>query len=349
MWFKIKNFLLKHERRLSSAALILGFLVDSLTLRRADLYAENLALVAYVAIIALAIILVNVSEERSWGQKFLARFHSIFLIAMQFAIGGIFSALLVFYSRSATFAASWPFLFLLLLQLIGNEFLREKYARLQMQVSLLYFAIFSYLIFLVPVAVKRIGSSQFILSGFLSLLIVYLFVKFLRILIPIRFQETKRALIWSVGGVFFLINVLYFTNTIPPVPLVLKESGIYHSVSRQPDGSYLLSGGKPNWRDFFKSYLPIYLKSGEPLYAFSAIFAPTKFSLAIFHSWEYLDSATGKWVKFDRVALPISGGREGGYRTYSVKSDLMPGLWRVNIETASGQIVGQLKFEVLAK
>lgn len=349
MWSKIKTFFTRHERRVSSGALVLGFIVDSLTLRRVDLYAENLALIAYVAIIALAIILLNVSEEKNWGKRFLFRFHPIFLIGMQFAIGGIFSAFLVFYSRSATFGSSWPFLLLLFAQLIGNEILREKYARLQMQVSLLYFVLFSYLIFLVPVLLKRIGSPQFVLSGFLSLFLIFLFVRFLKILTPIRLLETKRKLIWAVGGVFFVINVLYFTNSIPPIPLVLKESGVYHSVTRQTDGAYVLSGEKRKLGDFFRSYQPFYVKNNAPVYAFSAIFAPTEFSLRIFHNWEYFDFGRKKWMSFGRIALPINGGREGGYRTYSVKNGLTPGLWRINLETKSGQIIGRLKFEIFSQ
>lgn len=348
MWHRTKTFFTKYERRLSSGALVLGFIIDSLTLRRVDLYAENLALIAYIAIIALAIILLNLTEERSWAKKLLLRFHPAFLIIMQFAIGGIFSAFLVFYSRSATFEASWPFLLLIVAQLIGNEILREKYARLQMQISLLYFVIFSYSIFLVPVLTKQVGSSQFVLSGFFSLLLIYLFVRFLKILIPIRLAEAGRSLIWTIGGVFCLINFLYFTNIIPPIPLVLKESGVYYSIVKQPDGSYEFNGEKKRLEDFFKPYQPVRLSASGRLYAFSAIFAPIDFSLQVFHVWEYFDSTKKQWVSFERIVLPISGGREGGYRTYSVKDGLISGLWRVNIETERGQIIGRIKFEVLS-
>jgi len=46
------------------------------------------------------------------------------------------------------------------------------------------------------------------------------------------------------------------------------------------------------------------------------------------------------------VKFPIVGGREGGYRAYSVKSQPASGRWRVDIETAEGQLIGRVPFSV---
>ncbi|MFA6898297.1 MAG: DUF2914 domain-containing protein [Candidatus Paceibacterota bacterium] len=331
--------------------MVAGFVIDNLTLKRIDRYAENLAFLAYLMVITISILLLNIAEEKNWGKKLLSGLHPFFLIAMQFAIGGLWSGFLVFYSRSADFVQSWPFLLLLVAQLFGNELLKAKYARLQLQVGMFYFVLFSYLIFLVPILVKRINTGTFILSGFVSLVAVYLFIKLLHLLIPIRLEENRRKLIWTIGGIFFTINVLYFTNTIPPIPLTVKDSGVYHSVSKNQDGSYSLGfETKTSWglSDWFRPYQPIHLSPADSAYAFSAIFAPTDFSLKIFHIWQYYDETDGVWVSADKVPLSISGGREGGYRTYSVKSGLAPGLWRVNVETESGQILRRIKFKVIA-
>ena len=41
------------------------------------------------------------------------------------------------------------------------------------------------------------------------------------------------------------------------------------------------------------------------------------------------------------------GGRDGGYRGYSVKRDPTAGHWRVNVVTEFGQVIGRVSFEVV--
>jgi hypothetical protein len=48
------------------------------------------------------------------------------------------------------------------------------------------------------------------------------------------------------------------------------------------------------------------------------------------------------------VRFSIMGGREGGYRGYSVKSTPRAGRWRVNIETPDGLLIGRVPFVVAA-
>ena len=42
------------------------------------------------------------------------------------------------------------------------------------------------------------------------------------------------------------------------------------------------------------------------------------------------------------------GGRDGGYRGYSVKGNPQAGDWRVDIETIDGRLVGRIRFTVIA-
>ena len=44
--------------------------------------------------------------------------------------------------------------------------------------------------------------------------------------------------------------------------------------------------------------------------------------------------------------MSIFGGRDGGYHTYSIKGNIIPGLWRVDIETERGQIIGREEFKI---
>ena len=48
------------------------------------------------------------------------------------------------------------------------------------------------------------------------------------------------------------------------------------------------------------------------------------------------------------LAVPVQGGRPGGFRTCSRKTDFTPdaGRWTVDVVTASGQLIGRLRFRV---
>ena len=47
-----------------------------------------------------------------------------------------------------------------------------------------------------------------------------------------------------------------------------------------------------------------------------------------------------------REVRAIAGGREGGYRGYTIKQRVMPGDWRVDVETPEGRIIGRVSFRV---
>ncbi|MFA6520409.1 MAG: DUF2914 domain-containing protein [Candidatus Paceibacterota bacterium] len=53
-------------------------------------------------------------------------------------------------------------------------------------------------------------------------------------------------------------------------------------------------------------------------------------------------------AKNQSVGLAVRGGRDGGFRTYSVRHNIRAGKWRVQVKTESGQEIGQIRFEVMA-
>ena len=84
------------------------------------------------------------------------------------------------------------------------------------------------------------------------------------------------------------------------------------------------------------------------MYVYTAIFAPSGISTNIVHEWQRHDETSGKWVTEHRLTFHITGGREGGYRGYSLKKDVTPGEWRVNVTTDYGQLIGRAPFRVEA-
>jgi len=91
----------------------------------------------------------------------------------------------------------------------------------------------------------------------------------------------------------------------------------------------------------------MHIKKGEPVYVYSAVFAPTDLNTKIFHSWEYYDKVLDRWVKTDKIGFAIFGGRDGGYRGYSLKTSLVEGRWRVRVATERDQTLGRIEFDVL--
>ena len=61
-----KNFYGKYERPLSSLSLVLGFVFDALTLRRADTFWENFWIIGHLVIITIFIILIHLIHTSSW-------------------------------------------------------------------------------------------------------------------------------------------------------------------------------------------------------------------------------------------------------------------------------------------
>ena len=76
------------------------------------------------------------------------------------------------------------------------------------------------------------------------------------------------------------------------------------------------------------------------------MFAPVDLRTTIYHRWQYRPRGAGHFSTTDRIGFAISGGREGGYRGYTIKQRVLPGDWRMDAETAEGRIIGRVSFRV---
>jgi len=345
---RMKGWYEANERRVSTLSLSFGFIFDSLTLQRIDALRENLWIVINLLMVATCIVLLNRQENDGIEEPGEARRHFWVLTLMQFGFGALLGTFFIFYFRSGTILSAWPFLLVLIVAIVSNEILQKRYVRMVSQVSFLYLSIFSFAIFLVPVVTKSIGPVIFIISGIVSLLLIGLFMLVLRWFAGVKFLRSKLHLTYSVAGIFLGMNILYFANIIPPVPLSLKDAGVYHSINRMTNGSYALQQEVRGWRDWTRVYELHHHTPGSPVYVYSAIFSPAKLNLNAVHVWQYKDENSGNWTTASRIPLSISGGRDRGFRTYSMKSNITPGLWRVNVVTERGQVVGRVNIRVIS-
>ena len=343
---RVSQIYIRFEKYISAVGLIYGFIFTSLTLTRVDTFWENLWIVVHLLVAASGIIALTYYENRP-GRTEGTSLRFWLILVIQFAFGGLFSTFFVFYLRSSSLSTNWLFLLLLLILLVGNEVWKKHYARLAFQVSVLFVAVFLFLIFLLPVLVHRIGADLFIYAGLISLVIIAIFVRLLRRIAHERFKNDHRTLSTSILVTLCLMNVFYFTGIIPPIPLSLKDSGVFHSISRQADGNYIVESESRSWLDYFFR-TPVFTKRiGDTAFAFSAVFSPVNFATRIIHEWQYFDEETNDWISRGQITLPIVGGRDGGFRTYSAKQTLEPGMWRVRVLTPQGQLIGNIKFRVV--
>ncbi|MES2213715.1 MAG: DUF2914 domain-containing protein [Patescibacteria group bacterium] len=337
----------RFERPISSLSLIAGFLFDALTLKRVDTLWENSWVLAHIVIVGVFIILIHAHEGKAGDEQNPDTRHFWYVNILQFFFGGILSTYIVFYFRSADLFVTWPFILLLAIAFIANESLKRHYVRMSFQISLFFLSIYSFAIFLVPVLFHRIGVWMFILSGIISLITILLFLLILYRVTKQKYLKSRKVVALTILSICVVINILYFTNLIPPIPLSLKDGGMYHVIIKNPDGDYSVYNEDLGWRKYFQLF-PRYTEViGEPVYAYTAIFSPSRLNLTIVHKWQKFDEVSRRWATESSVELPVIGGRDGGFRTYSVQYDLPPGTWRVNVETEQGQLIGRIRFTIV--
>ena len=344
---RVRNWYARFERPISSFSLVSGFVFDALTLKRVDLFLENFWVIIHLLIVAVCIILIDRHESGEIDSKDPAKIHFWLINVLQFFFGGLLSTYLVFYFRSGSLAVSWPFFLFLAAAFVANESFKKHYSRLSFQISLFFFSLFSFAIFIVPVVLHRIGPDVFLLSGAASLVSLLIFLLILRFFAKEKFSKSRKVLRFSIAGIFLAVNAFYFLNLIPPIPLSLKDAGIYHSITKNADGNYTVEYENKSWLSFFNFYDNFHEMPGDTAYAYSAIFSPALLNTTITHEWQTYNESSKKWITATVIEIPLTGGREGGYRTYSFKNDLAPGKWRVNVETKRGEVLGRLRFNVI--
>lgn len=345
---RLEGLIHAYERYIAPFTFIGGFVIDAVTLKRIDLYFDNLIIIAYLFLAGFMIVILNVYESGRLRSRFWDHGIVFAPVIMQFAFGGLLSAFVIFYTKSASWGKSLIFLCVLTVLLVGNERFRSRYQRFVFHFSIFFVAVFSYAIFAVPLLLHAIGVAMFLLSGFVSICLIVLFVLILFCVAPVHVLKNMRALSVSTGSIFIAFNLLYFTNSIPPVPLSLKIGEVYHSVERFGTGEYRVAYEKAPWYVFFNETSPEYhWRLGEPVYFFSSVFAPGKLTVAILHRWSYYDDIKRQWIQHESIGFGITGGRDGGFRGYSVKTAIKPGLWRVEVLTETGQVLGRESFRVV--
>ncbi len=336
----------RYERQLSAAGMVTGFVTDNFMFRRIDLPNTQYVFISYLALAAVSILVLHSINAHSDPEAPRPRWQSWLPFASQFALGGLWSGFLIFYTRSAVLLASWPFLLVLAAILIGNELFKHYHSRLVFTAVLLFFALFSYAIVTVPLLTRTIGVFTFLLSGFAAVAVFAVFLFVLSLFGRSSFAASKWQIVFGSALVYGLINLFWFTNILPPLPIALARSGVYNMVKHVGD-DYIGTAEAQPWYTNPAAPAVVHVAKGDPVYVYSAVFAPVRFTTKIVHNWQHYSPKRRRWLSASVVAYPINGGRDGGYRGYTIKRRPEDGDWRVDISTGDGHLLGRVRFRVV--
>ncbi len=132
------------------------------------------------------------------------------------------------------------------------------------------------------------------------------------------------ALVWVVGRF-----------VVPPAPLFLARAVLARDVVQMRPVDAVESAVIP----------AATVTEWNAMTAYTAVYAPAGIRQPIRHVW-WRDQ---EQVAYVDLPTPVRGGRLQGFRTYSTYTDLKPpvaGRYRVDVVTASGQLIGRLRFTV---
>lgn len=331
-----------------------GVTYDSLTLTRIDRLQDNLLLLTYLLLLGFLIILTGrlgiepIPDQTqlktlSPVPRWILQSRPYYPMAIQFLLGGLFSAYAIFYSRSATLTSTAVFFGVLVLLLVANEFLRDRLSNLRLLVSLYALVCFGFFTFFLPVMTGYMNVLVFLAGAGLSAAVTFRVVQLIYHNNPDRSGREALGVTIPAFALIALLVGFYFLNWIPPVPLSMKFGGIYHEVKKSDDRFEL--SFERQWYQVWKRSDTTF-PAHEPIYCFTAVFAPVALKTTVYHHWYFRMHSNKPFTHADRIPLKISGGREAGYRAYTFKQQLDAGDWRVDVEAEDGRIIGRVSVTV---
>ena len=173
-----------------------GVTYDTVTLTRIDRLLDNLILLLYLMVLGILIVLKGRTDlQKIHGEPVttgkaahvLDRAEPYYPMGIQFLLGGLFSAYTIFYSQSASLTTTAVFFGVLVLLLVGNEFLHDRLSSLKLLISLYALVAFCFFTFFLPVLTGIMNWIMVVLGAVLSLALA------LRVLELVYQGQTSRA------------------------------------------------------------------------------------------------------------------------------------------------------------
>ncbi|MDT0688028.1 DUF2914 domain-containing protein [Autumnicola psychrophila] len=324
-----------------------GFIFDTLTLGRIDRVYDTVVLCSHMTLLSLTLYLFNLSDDGKWKNTFIDRYSEYFPLTIQFFFGALSSAFVIYFFRSVSLSKTMVFFILLVLLLFANEFLKKKISNKYLQFSVYFFISFTFFTFMIPTLIKEMNTFIFIISGLLSLACTLTLILFIYTSSPsTRAEVSLKELISGILAIYLVINVFYYFNLIPPVPLAMETGLVAHDV-RKENNEYIVTYERDEWYIFWRTHNNnFHRQTGESVYVFTSVFAPTAIKKSVFHRWQWYNPKTGRWEITEDIGFEVTGGRDNGYRGFTYKNNLKEGKWEVRIITQEELLLGVVDFVI---
>lgn len=336
----------KYERWVPIIFFLLGFLFDALIISRPDELHVIIQQAVYILICAILIrveLLEKIREVRiPWGLTKVWKYREALL---HFLMGTLLNCYTIFYFKSASAVTSFAFIGLLISLLVINEFKHFGESQTKVHVALWSLCLVSYCTSLLPILLGFIGTLAFLISAIVAILVFWGFYRVLLKDFGEHPGKLRSFVVLPYAGIHTVFALLYFAHAIPPVPLSVEYMGIFHGVKKE-SGEYQLSYTRPRWKFWQHGDQTFFARPGDAVFCFAQIFSPSGFNDKLQVRWLFKDERRG-WIAQDAIPLPISGGREEGYRAFTKKENYQPGVWRIQVETLEGHEVGRIGFTIV--
>lgn len=307
-------FLHRHEHAVPPLLFFGGVSWDALTLQHIGALVDNLILGIYLLLLGGFVVLAIRTRSGRPLPEPLQKLGTWAPSAIQFLAGGLFSAYVIYTTRSASFSDASLFLLVLVVVLVGNEIIWNRQWSPHVLIGVYFLAVCCYFIFLLPALLGEMGFGVFLISGLISAGVVTGLVLYLGRAEVFEGTWSFAGALATVCGLFGLVIIFYLNHWIPPVPLALRHGGVYDEVHRT-EGAFVLTYEKPPWyRPWRNDEEPVHYAPGDTVYCFAAVYAPTTIETDIYHRWQYYDPQRDTWVDTDRIGYELVGGRRNGYR-----------------------------------
>jgi hypothetical protein len=363
---KVQEFRARHEKWEMALFFFGGFLYDILSLSRID---DTLTLVqnfAYLAILTTLLLLEQRFPEGTEPPKVLAKVWRWREDAVHFLFGSLLSVFMLLLFKSTSGFTPYLFIVGLFALLVANELPRFRQVGPVIRVVLLSLCVTMYFACVLPVVTGRMGFWVFLLAVSLGCANVYGLMRIIQRWRP-DVEFLKRNVAVPGFGVQGALLGLYLLGGIPPLPLVVQYSAIYHDVKKAGRGEYHVSHVDPSpWKfwhhaheevpawKFWRSFEghgdhTFRARSGDKAWYFFRIFSPKGFQdYRLRVRWYYDDPQKGWTERGNGTLLTARSSTEAGFRSYAYTSNPKPGDWRVVLETESGHEISRSSFTVVA-
>lgn len=341
----IKAFIHRHEKKLDVAFFIGGFIFDMLLIEAPDHVWGVVQQAVYLFLIAVLIHFEMLFRLHKWRPgRWMRKIWTWRNLALHFFLGTLLNLYSLFYIKSASLFSSLIFLALMIGFILANELPIVKRAKVSAKVALYAICLFSFLAIMFPIVFGRVGWMPFAFAVVSTIFIFALQVKMLLRSVVDR-AVLSRAILAPVVSIMMAFVLFYALGWIPPVPLSVKEQGVYHLIEKRGE-KVLLSYEKVWWKPWQKSDVEFHAEVGDKIYFYAQIYSPTRISDQVVIRWLQKD-AKGVWSSSDRIPMSIHGGREEGFRGFAFKNNYTPGEWQVRVETSSGIEISRFYFDVI--